>query len=69
MESMADTIKNSATKKNDDENNKIDNIDIFKDELSPGTFDEVAEIELPEVSRENLFTSVNVKQSENFRNQ
>lgn len=66
---MAGTIKNAASKKNDDETNKIDNIDIFKEELSPGTFDEAAEIELPEISRENLFTSVNVKHSENFRNQ
>lgn len=66
---MVGTIKNAASKKNDNESNKIDNIDIFKEELSPGTFDEAAEMELREVSRENLFTSVNAKHSEQFRNQ
>lgn len=66
---MAGTIKNAASKKNEDENNKIDNIDIFKEELSLGTFDEVAEMELREVSRENLFTSVNIKNLEHLRNQ
>ncbi len=65
---MAGTIKNAASKKNDDENN-IDNIDIFKEELSPGTFDQAAEMDLREVSRENLFTSVNIKHSEQYRNQ
>lgn len=69
MESLAGTIKNAASKKNEEESNKVEKIDFFKEEISPGTLEEAAELELREISRDNLFTSVNIKNSEQLRNQ
>jgi hypothetical protein len=70
LESIAGTIKNAISKKNDeDEEIKIDNIDIFREDLIPGTYDEAAGIEFREISRDNIHTSLNIKNSEQFRNQ
>jgi len=69
LESIAGTIKYAASKKNEEESNNIDKIDFFKEDISPGTLEEGAELELREISRDNLFTSVNIKNSEHLRNQ
>ena len=67
MESLSNSNKN--LKRIEDEDNKLDNLDFSKALPSPKIFDEGAGIDYKEISRENLISNVNIRQSDIYRNQ